>query len=66
MSTQKYENSLYINCITEKVENIGQKEKLLVLSNFSFYHDVFKSRQNASVGGKGLNTQQLLFFISSI
>ena len=38
---------------------VGQKEKLVVLSNFSFCHGVFKSCllqmcQNASIGGKGL------------
>ena len=45
--------------ITEKkLKTLWQKEKLLVLSNFFFFHNVFKSRllqmrQNASTGGKG-------------
>ena len=41
-------------------KTLWQKEKLLVLSNFSFCHNVFKSLllrmcQNASISGKGLN-----------
>ena len=45
----------------EKLKAFWQKEKLLVLGNFSFCHDVFKSRLlqmrlNVSIGEKGLNT----------
>ena len=44
----------------KKLKTLWQKKKLLVLSNFSFWHDVFKSRllqmrENAPLGGKGLN-----------
>ena len=53
--------SLY-NCrynYWKKLKTLLQKEKLLVLSNLTFCHDVFKSRllqkcQNASILGKGL------------
>ena len=42
-----------------RVENVGQREKLFVLSNFSFCHNVFKRpllhrHQKASVCGRGL------------
>ena len=41
------------------VENTVEKEKLLVTSNFSFFHSVFKrfvsqGRQKVSLCGKGL------------
>ena len=47
------------------MKTLLQKEKLLVLSNLSFCHDVFKSRllqtrQSASICGKGLKTFQEL------
>ena len=49
--------------IENKLITLWQKEKLLVLSNFSLCHDVFKCRllqmrQNASIGGKGLTSSK--------
>ena len=38
----------------KKLKTSRQKEKLLVLSNFFFCHDVFKRHQKESVCGKGL------------
>ena len=52
---------------SQKVENIvSKKEKLLIMSSFSFCHNVFKTyllqmRQNAYIGGKGLNSATVLF-----
>ena len=45
--------------LLKKVESLWQKEKLLIMSNFPFNHNVFKSRllqtrQNASTSGKRL------------
>ena len=46
--------------LSDRVENIvGKKEKLLIMSNFSFSHNVFKSRlllmsQNEYLWSKGL------------
>ena len=47
--------------ISDRVENIVDKEKLLVTSNFSFSHNVFKSslflmRENEYLWSKGLLT----------
>ena len=53
--------------VSKRVENTGEKEKLLVTSNFSFSHSVFKrlvlqTRENQSLFGKGLNlTHRFLF-----
>ena len=48
----------------KKLITMWQKEILIILSNFSFCHDVFKSCilqkcQNVSIGRKGLNTNEL-------
>ena len=47
-------------CYWIELKTLWQKGKLLVLSNFYFWHNVFKSRllqrhQRASLCGKGLN-----------
>ena len=44
--------------------------KLLNISNFTFGHNVFKSRllllrQNASAGGRGLNNQNIQYYHST-
>ena len=46
--------------LSKWVENTGEKEKLLVKSNFSFSHSVFKryilqTRKNQGLFGKGLS-----------
>ena len=52
--------------LQKELKTLWQREKLLVLSNFSFCHDVFKSRQmqgrqKASICGKGLSWRNFKF-----
>ena len=54
---------------SKRVENTGGKEKLLVMSNFSFSHSVFKglalqTRKNQGLFGKGL--RKILFTETTI
>ena len=65
-STKKY-GHLY-NCrynYYEKFKTLWQKEKLLASSNFSYCHNVFKSRllqvrHNASIDRRGLSPKGLI------
>ena len=55
--------SIYLN----ELKKFGEKEKLLVMSNFSFSHNVFKSclllmRQNEYLWSKGLTLSQTTNF----
>ena len=57
--TETFRNSLKMKeHLLNKVVNIVKKEKLIIMSNFSYCHNVFKSllkrRKNAPVSGKEL------------
>ena len=56
---------------SKRVENTGEKEKLLVKSNFSFSCSVFKglvlkTRENQGLFGKGLTKENLLCCLQMI
>ena len=58
-----------VECSPNGQKTLGEKEKLLVMSNFSFSHSVFKrhvlhTHKNQGLFGKGLTLYQTTKFTS--
>ena len=57
--------------LTNGKKTLWEKEKLLVMSNFSFSHSVFKShvqqtRKNEGLFGKGLSGRRVILLATKI
>ena len=66
---KKQKSLINVSLITEELETLRLKQKLLIFSNFYFGLNVFKSpllqrRQKASIGGKVLKIVAMVFLLA--